>query len=375
MAELETIGVRLKKAQGYTTGFDYLRIILAICVLLVHSAPITYGPAARWTFFPWYIIPFVQCLVPSFFSLSGFLVTASLLRTSIPSFIALRILRIAPALFVEVFVSALIIGPIATVLPLKDYFANGRLISYFHNLHGYIHYDLPGVFDKNPFPIAVNGSLWTVPFELECYIFLVLIGLLKLVKSGFRMVPVFAIATIYIAWENKYSGAAIMADGRLLVLYFAAGVTIYSLRDQLRLCFCYFLVSLMIAVYALNNAWAILIAPLPAAYCTAYLGLLRPEKNKIIASGDYSYGIYLYAFPIQQAVIYFSPTFMRIWSVNAALSLLIVGALAGFSWHAIEKPMLRLKKLLKRGHLDARDAQFAQLDQSADINRGVRRTG
>ncbi len=83
MSDCETIGQRLKGANGYTTGFDYLRVALAVCVLLVHSAPISYGPGARLTTFPWYILPFIPFLVPAFFALSGFLVTASLLRANI----------------------------------------------------------------------------------------------------------------------------------------------------------------------------------------------------------------------------------------------------------------------------------------------------
>ena len=66
---------------------------------------------------------------------------------------------------------ALILGTLLTTLPLGEYFAHPMLHSYFLNIIGDIHYFLPGVFDQNP-SHRVNGQLWTIPFELECYIVL-----------------------------------------------------------------------------------------------------------------------------------------------------------------------------------------------------------
>ena len=103
-----------------------------------------------------------------FFALSGFLVASSLERCkTLFTFLGLRAIRILPALAVEIFISALIIGPLFTTEPAKAYFAAPEFHDYFLNILGDIHYHLPGVFAANPSD-AVNGQLWTVPYEMIC---------------------------------------------------------------------------------------------------------------------------------------------------------------------------------------------------------------
>jgi len=84
-------------------------------------------------------------------------------------------------------------------------------------------------------------------------------------------------------------------------------------------------------------------SPFFVAYIVAYIGLLNPRKLPVIFSGDYSYGIYLYAYPIQQAITMLLPG-MRIWYINFLITVPIVGLFAAFSWHCIEKRALRLKR-------------------------------
>jgi peptidoglycan/LPS O-acetylase OafA/YrhL len=78
--------------------------------------------------------------------------------------------------------------------------------------------------------------------------------------------------------------------------------------------------------------------PLPIAYMTVYMGLLNPPKNFLIRSADYSYGVYLYGFPVQQAVAYLFPD-QRAWYVHLPASLLVAGVWAALSWHLVEKPI------------------------------------
>jgi peptidoglycan/LPS O-acetylase OafA/YrhL len=109
-------------------------------------------------------------ILPMFFALSGFLVTGSLFRTrTLTEFIALRLLRLVPALAVEVTLSAVVLGALFTSLPIGQYFSDPAFWKYFLNIAGRIHYSLPGVFQDNPIPI-VNISLWTIPYELEWYL-------------------------------------------------------------------------------------------------------------------------------------------------------------------------------------------------------------
>ena len=88
---------------------------------------------------------------------------------TLKDFLLNRSIRIVPALAIDIFVSALLLGPLLTTKPLPEYFSGKEFSHYFLNIIGFIHYELPGVFDSNPFAHQVNGSLWTVPYEIGCY--------------------------------------------------------------------------------------------------------------------------------------------------------------------------------------------------------------
>jgi len=188
-----SIGDRIKDTGGFTSGFDYMRVVLAVLVLLGHSFLVSGDNQARSVVFPG-VIDSIRGpgILAVFFTLSGFLVAASLIRTpSLKTFLGLRALRIAPALCVEIVLSALMLGPLLTVLPLSSYFTSAEFFKYFLNTIGWIHYNLPGVFLDHPVARTVNGSLWTVPYEAECYIaltFLAATGLKKMACNFSRFV-------------------------------------------------------------------------------------------------------------------------------------------------------------------------------------------
>ncbi|MEI5666817.1 acyltransferase [Bosea sp. CCNWLW174] len=358
---MKTFADRIRETGGYTSGFDYLRVGLAISVLAVHAVPLSYGGAARMTFFPLYVLPFTLLIVPAFFALSGYLVASSFERNSLPIFIGLRVLRIFPALVVEVVASAIIIGAIFTVLPLKEYFKSPIFVAYFHNIYGFIHYYLPGVFPNNPYPGVVNGSLWTVPHELECYMIMGAFGIFLIAHRrgpNVTLLAVFGIAA-FTWFYVQHATLARLLQGQMLVLGFVAGVAIYRLRDFMPFNFLIFVLCLVVSVTVVSTKYELLVV-FPMAYAVAYLGLLMPPKSKLLSSGDYSYGIYLYAFPIQQSVVELTPASLHVWWVNIALSLPLVALFAAFSWHFIEKPTLRLKQWLRRGQLDKRDSEFVK---------------
>lgn len=127
---------------------------------------------------------FALMLVPMFFALSGFLVTGSAYRTiTVTRFLAFRAIRIVPALFVEVSLSALLLGPILTIVPLSKYFSDPQFYEYFGNIIGRVRYSLPGLFLSNPYGGIVNGNLWTLPAEFYCYL---TIGTLMVLGVLFR---------------------------------------------------------------------------------------------------------------------------------------------------------------------------------------------
>jgi peptidoglycan/LPS O-acetylase OafA/YrhL len=92
-------------------------------------------------------------ILPMFFAVSGFL--------------ALRVLRIVPALAVVVVLSALILGPVFTTLPLRRYFTTPEFGGFFLNIVAVAHVTLPGVFEHNPDPRFIASQLWTIPFEFS----------------------------------------------------------------------------------------------------------------------------------------------------------------------------------------------------------------
>jgi peptidoglycan/LPS O-acetylase OafA/YrhL len=123
----QTIGQRIEETGGRPSGFDYMRLILAVLVVCWHSAITAYGVAVQTEFG------------------SG------------------------PAR--PIIVTALVIGPLLTTLPSRDYFVSHDFLKYFSNALGHPHFTLAGVFESNP-SHKVNGQMWTVPFELECYVIL-----------------------------------------------------------------------------------------------------------------------------------------------------------------------------------------------------------
>jgi peptidoglycan/LPS O-acetylase OafA/YrhL len=139
-------------------------------------------------------------ILPMFFALSGFLIAGSAQRLKLKEFLLNRSMRIVPALAVDIFIAALVIGPSLTTNTLHSYVTDKKFAHYFLNIIGFIHYQLAGVFLSNPFPEAVNGSLWTVPFEIGCYVIMAGLIISGFVKSQSRMMwAAMGFAAIYYA--------------------------------------------------------------------------------------------------------------------------------------------------------------------------------
>ncbi len=339
-------------AKGRPAGFDYLRITLAISVVVWHTIEINYGPHQAYivSASPYRAVFFL--ILPMFFSLSGFLIAGSLLRCkTIPGFLFLRGIRIFPALAFEVTLSAIFLGWIYTSLKTGAYFSNHEFHIYFLNILGDIHYVLPGVFSQNPMPFKVNAQLWTIPFELKCYEAGALLGLLGLHRRRFWFLLATILAQLAMA-ERILAYGAIKGPvpGNVLILCFLFGVVLYLYRDRI-------VFSGRLALLAAAISAVLLLLPegnyfiaAPAAYLTAYLGLLNPRRIGLLESGDYSYGVYLYGYPIQQAVAGFG-VWTHQWALSLLLSAPLIALTAFCSWHFVERHALAARKL--QPHLDA----------------------
>jgi len=351
---MKTIGAALDANRGVGPGFDFMRLFLAFGVIGWHSIPITQGNSDALKTEPWWIL--VYTLVPVFFALSGFLVTGSALRLTVGPFVASRALRIIPALFVDTAISILLFGAVLTSLPLGEYLTHPETLSYWLNVIGEIHYNLPGVFMDNP-GRAVNGSLWTIKPELGCYLIMTI-----LIATGLVRRWQIVLVALIVVWAASLGAQQVPGDfpGRFdlvgdvskLVIFFLAGSLAYHLRHKLPL-------SPWIAAAAVafmgvcaaigpgqlwdNRLFMIISCPL-LTYLMVWLGMQRLPKLPLYSTGDYSYGIYLYGFPIQQVILQLTGNHNPL--ANFAMTIVPVTIMAMLSWHVVEKPMLKLRKLI-----------------------------
>jgi peptidoglycan/LPS O-acetylase OafA/YrhL len=334
-----SISRRLASVKNRPAGFDYLRIVLALAIVADHAIIACSGEQAQRDLFNGATRPLLAILVPMFFALSGFLVASSLIRNrNLITFAGLRVLRIVPALAVDTLFCALIIGVLLTSVPLREYFSSREFAKYFLNIVGDIHYTLPGLFLNNPSNV-VNAQLWTIPFELKCYIALTVMALIGLHKRRLLFLGATTLILLSTVLYIARYPAEINDVWHLLIPSFLFGVCIFIYREQLSWNPWLMAASVVASIILLYQTNAIMtFAAIPIAYATVWLGLLDGKRDPIIRSGDYSYSIYLYSFPIQQAVIALTPL-GRFWLVNFIFALPVTFALSAFSWHFVEKPM------------------------------------
>lgn len=343
-----TLQQRLVDTEGRPAGFDYLRLVLAVLVIVSHAFLLPYGPGYKIEWGGALLGPVFFQIVPMFFALSGFLVAGSLHRCkTLVSFLLLRVLRIMPALSVEVLLSALILGPLLTTLPLAEYFRHPDFIQYFWNLVGHIHYDLPGLFKDNPLT-SVNGQLWTVPYELVCYIVLSVAALFGVFQARHRMLWLLAafylLQVVNTVWRPNYEYYG--AGGSTLVMCFVAGLVFHRYADRIVWHGGLALVCAVVSLALVTVPNGVRFIAVPATYLTCYLGLCNPPRQKLLLGGDYSYGLYLYGYPIQQMVVALLPQ-AREWTVNLALALPLSALVAWVSWWAVERPVVMRKGVVK----------------------------
>jgi peptidoglycan/LPS O-acetylase OafA/YrhL len=338
-----SLSARIAQTKGHARGFDYMRLALAASVVAFHSFATTHDLAADHALWRSSLCGVLRLFLPMFFALSGFLVAGSLARSAtLGEFLTLRAMRIVPALLAEIALSALILGPLLSEFHPAQYFHDRQFFLYFLNVIGDVHFSLPGLFLHNPRPHLVNGSLWTIPFEGISYASLALLAFSGLVRRKGLFLLAVVIATAILGARSAWLHEIVWAlPGVFLVLCFLAGVTLYLYRDSVPHDFRLFVACLVASLLVLPLDRFAYLAIAPLTYATVYLGLMDPPKT-ILLSGDYSYGIYLFAYPIQQALVLLVPAFRTTWIVFL-IALPVSFAYAAFSWHCIEHPVLRNK--------------------------------
>ncbi len=344
-----TIGSIFAENKGIGPGFSAMRIVLSLSVLALHCVPLSKGIEYLRFSGSWYE-PIVLSRLPIFFALSGFLVMRSASRAdSLLNFLAYRGLRLLPALIVTVILSILVVGALFTTLPLGEYLTQWTTWRYLGNAFGFIQFDLPGVFESNPFPRSVNGSLWTLQLELYCYGILTLLFATKLIFSRqifTALVVSVSIAMTFLNLTTGWSAPGLHMPAPVLIYYFMIGALAYQWHFSMPYSKILFFSCLAMSYLLIPTRNFVFIAAWPLVYIMIFIGSTEIRLPAVLKGRDLSYGIYLFGFPVQQALVA-SVAALRepvaLFFTSAPIAIL----LSVLSWKYIEKPTMALRRHLK----------------------------
>lgn len=344
-----------------SNNFDFIRFVCAIAVIYTHSYPLLGLPEVDIiSSVTNGIASFSHIAVRMFFTISCFLICQSAFYSeNLSSYFWRRSLRIFPGLFVVILFSAFIIGPIVSKLTLMEYFNHPEFRSYLKSINIYrISQFLPGCFEKNPHFKSVNGSLWTLPYEFSFYI---IVGTTIYLRKIFNNIPL--LIAILVTSTGLIKILSLLSPSINLqtfipylnlqlssfidfTIYFGIGSLFFYYQKLIKLNFYYSLVVLILWVVC---SWALrpfgeLLNYLAIPYLCFYLAYIPGKLNKFGKYGDLSYGIYIYAFPIQQTIVYFMGPNLNVYSLTV-ITIITTIPFAICSWHLVEKRALELKRL------------------------------
>jgi peptidoglycan/LPS O-acetylase OafA/YrhL len=340
-------------------AIGFLRLFFAAIVVVSHAFALGgFGddPLARWNHGYWDL---GNLSVGGFFVLSGFLIARSAERVGdVRRFLRHRFLRIFPAFWICLGVVAFVIAPSVALLehrslagflsaspdpPWRYVLLNLALTIRQHGI--------AGLLSRVPYPNAFDGSLWTLQFEFACYLGVALIAWLGGVQRRRGVALLF-----FVAWLVVFGaifavqrapgplGLVLVSDYHLvadLVAFFAAGVVAYLFREKIPFSHPIGVIALIVTLVAFGYPRATLVLwlalPIAVLWIAAYLPLRDVDRHV-----DLSYGLYIYAFPLQQVC-----AVLGLFTAGLALFTVVplVGALllATLSWFAIERPCLKAK--------------------------------
>lgn len=336
-------------SDGRDNNINLLRFLAAGAVLVSHAWPISSGPDATQPLQQSIGLTLGTVAVLFFFALSGFLIARSYDRgSSVARWTAARVLRLFPGLLVVLAITALVLGPLTTQLPVGEYLSDRRTLTYLpRNMSLWaLQYDLPGVFVANPYGTAINGSLWTLVYEALCWIGVLVLGFTGLLRKG-RLTAVamvsIGVALVVIDQTNVLGlGVERLLRLGLLAQPFMIGVAIYIWRDRIPMTWGLAVGLAAAAALARDTVvfnYVFVVALSYWGFALAYLPTGAIRKFNLL--GDYSYGIYIYAFPAQQLVVHFfgDQTPARNIALAAPLTLFF----AVLSWHLVERRSLEAR--------------------------------
>lgn len=343
-------------------SLGFLRFLLAAMVLLTHSFPLGGFSGGRDPMFGWTRGQdhFGGIAVGGFFVISGFLITRSLASApSLPNYLWRRFLRVFPGFWVCLLVTAFVLGPLGWYLErdtVAGYLsADPSAVDYVRrNFWLTINqYNIGDLLADTPYgrtgALAFNGSLWTLIYEVKMYLALGLLGLVGVVRRA-RPVVLVLLAGIWLVQLAEVLSpggagrvATVFADLQLvrLSLAFLLGAAMFLYRDVVVMSRRGAVLAVVALVASVRLDVYMVVGVVALAYLWFWLAVYLPLQ-RFADRGDFSYGLYIYAFPVQQLFAVLGvhrhglvPYF--------ALCLAVTLVLAVASWFLVERPFLDLK--------------------------------
>jgi peptidoglycan/LPS O-acetylase OafA/YrhL len=362
---------------GRHNSLNFLRLVLALVVVVDHA----YGLGGFGSLVALHGISFGTIAVYGFFGISGFLIAGSAERNGSLRYLWQRVLRIFPGFWVCLLVTALVFGVIgwfASPLP------HCGLSCYAHAPNGpttyvtrnwllpnqyWAQFQISGTPNGVPFGVTWNGSIWTLFYEFLCYLMLLALGLAGFLRHrlvtlvgtvGLFVVTILVTATYSLNHELNIHSHSFLMNFLKFAVVFLTGSVLYLYRDRIPdsgwlalVCAC----TLLVGFWLPNGNKSHGIGERNPLYFFTYSGLLMPfitypllwlghhlPFQRVGSTNDYSYGIYIYGYPVTQLIAVFG---VQQWGlpVFLSVSILATAPFAVASWWFIEKRALSLKRL------------------------------
>ena len=332
-------------------ALNTMRLVLAAMVILGHAAIVGGYPFSYAT-----ITLLGEVPVDGFFAISGFLMARSWYRSPLLGReLWHRFLRIFPAFWVALVMVAFVLAPIGVSIQgygLGEYWsASAGPWDYLaRNFTLWIGQEgIAGTPSGVPFPGQWDAPLWSLYWEFLAYLLLAVLGALGVIRQQRWVVPVLAaVLWVMTIWRSAIPGvreeyfSAFAADViPRLFLMFLLGASLYLFAEKVPMHPLLAASSALLVAAGLFSGWEYrVIAALPMAYLVFWLGARLPLR--VGMRTDISYGMYIYAFPIQQILVIAGWSAVGWWA-SAGLAVALTLPLAWLSWTVVERPALRFK--------------------------------